>query len=257
MMKNFKINNRKKNAQRTSVIVAVVLCVVSMFGIAMIYRNAVKKQQNVKSLIETEDAGETDLADLDDEENEVVHVTDSLDISVATEEPETEEAGVVDASRREEIAEEVYVEEIDVTQAVNHFNADSSLTWPVQGEVLMEYSMESPVYFQTLEQYSYSTGMVIQAERGQPVYSSADGTVTSVAYTDEYGWTVTVDLGDGYEATYGQLADIKVSEGDNIVTGAVIAEVAVPTRAYSLEGDNLYFSMKQNENLIDPLDYLE
>lgn len=255
-MKNYKAKNRKKNAQKASVIVAVVLCAVSMVSIAMIYRSAVKKQQNVKSLIETEDAGESDLAELEEEDNIDLQFTEGVDARITEEELEVEEAGVVDATRRDEMAEEVYIEEA-VPEVANHFTEQSNLTWPVQGEVLMEYSMESPVYFKTLEQYGYSQGLVIQAERGQPVYASADGTVKSVSYTDEYGWTVTVDLGDGYEATYGQLADITVSEGDNIVTGAVIAEVAVPSKFYSLEGDNLYFSLKQNENTVDPLDYLE
>lgn len=255
-MKNFKANNRKKNVRQASLIVAVVLCAVSMFSIAMIYRNAVKKQQSVKSLIETEDAGESELADLDDEEEGALfNYTEGVDVGVTDDGFEAEEAGVVDASRREEVVEEVYVE--DVANVVNHFTEQSILTWPVRGEVLMEYSMDSPVYFRTLDQYGYSQGMVIQAERGQPVYASADGTVTDVSYSDQYGWTVTVDLGDGFQATYGQLADISVSEGDNIAMGAVIAEVAVPSKFYSLEGDNVYFSLKQNETTIDPLDYLE
>lgn len=255
-MKNLKSRKRNNNAQKVSLLMAVVLCVVSMFGIAMLYRNAVKKQQNVKSLIETEDAGESELADTEEESDAVYSAKEENETGME-EIPEVEEAGVVDATRREEPVNEVYVENIEVAAGANHFNADSNLTWPVQGEVLMEYSMESPVYFKTLEQFGYSTGMVIQAERGQDVYASADGTVTAVEYTDEYGWTVTVDLGDGYEAVYGQLEEIAVSEGDSIVTGAVIAEVAKPSRNYTVEGDNLYFSLEQNDSTVDPLDYLE
>lgn len=236
---------------------AVVLCAVSMFGIAMIYRNSVKKQENSKSLIETEDAGESELGSNEDEENHALVSENEEADSSLYENEETKEAGVVDATRQEQTTDEVYVEEISVPVSSNQFNAESNLTWPVQGEVLMEYSMENPVYYSTLEQFGYSSGLVIQSERGTDVYASADGTVTDVSYTDEYGWTVTVDLGDGYEATYGQLEEINVSEGDSIVTGAVIAEVAKPSRKYTVEGDNLYFSLKENGEEIDPLDYLE
>lgn len=256
-MKSFKTKKRNSNAQKVSLVMAVVLCAVSMFGIAMIYRNAVKKQENAKSLIETEDAGESELADTEEEESDAVYTAQDEKESGMEDIPEAQEAGVVDATRQEQTQNEVFVENIEVVESVNHFSSDSNLTWPVQGEVLMEYSMENPVYYSTLEQYGYSNGMVIQSERGQEVYSSADGTVSKVEYTDEYGWTVTVDLGDGYEATYGQLEEIRVSEGDSIVTGAVIAEVAKPSRKYTVEGDNLYFSLKQNENTVDPLDYLE
>lgn len=255
-MKNYKAANRRKSSQKASVIVAVMLCAVSMLGIAMVYKNAVKKQQNVKSLIETEDGSEAQAEDSDDETHTHVSLNAATEEEKELDEADIKEAGVVDSSRKD-LNEEVYVENIDLTYTENHFNADSYLTWPVQGEVLMEYSMDSPTYFKTLEQYGYSTGMLIQAERGTPVYASADGVVKSVSYTDEYGWTLTMDLGDGYEATYGQLADIRVSEGDAIVTGSLIAEVAVPSKFYSLEGDNLYFSMRQDEDYVDPLDYLE
>ena len=236
---------------------AVVLCAVSMFGIAMIYRNSVKKQENAKSLIETEDAGKAELGSAEEEESDDLVSKNEESVSGLEDIQEAKEAGVVDATRKEQTAEDVYVETIEVAETVNHFSSESSLTWPVQGEVLMEYSMENPVYYSTLEQYGYSNGMVIQAERGTSVYASADGMVSDVSYTDEYGWTVTVDLGDGYEAVYGQLEEIQVSEGDSVVTGAVIAEVANPSRKYTVEGDNLYFSLKEDGEEIDPLDYLE
>lgn len=256
-MKSFKTRKRNNSAQKVSLVMAVVLCAVSMFGIAMIYRNAVKKQENAKSLIKTEDAGKSELADTEEEEDEGSFTADINDKSAANDVQEVKEAGVVDASRQEQTADGVYVETIEVAESPNHFNSESNLIWPVQGEVLMEYSMENPVYYSTLEQYGYSDGMVIQAERGQEVYSSADGIISKVEYTDEYGWTVSVDLGDGYEATYGQLEEIRVSEGDSIVTGTVIAEVAKPSRKYTVEGDNLYFSLEQGGTKVDPLDYLE
>ena len=242
-------------------IAAAAICLVSMVSIAMIYKNAVKRQDDAKSLIETDDAGETDLSDLEDAHGRLsLNISEHVDSQVnKTEEKEdVEEVSIVEGSRAEEnIPEEPEMIESSVNVSSNHFNENSMLTWPVQGEVLMEYSMESPVYFQTLEHYGYLEGMVIQAERGEPVYASADGVVKGVGYTDEYGWTVTVDMGDGYEAVYGQLAGINVAEGDAIATGAMIAEVAVPSRNYSVEGDNVYFELKKDGACVDPLNYLE
>lgn len=54
--------------------------------------------------------------------------------------------------------------ETDSTQtagtAMNlNFGEDSQLLWPVDGNVLMSYSMDKTVYFSTLDQYRYNPAM--------------------------------------------------------------------------------------------------
>ena len=83
-----------------------------------------------------------------------------------------------------------------------------NLKWPVSGEVLLEFSMDHSIYFPTLAQYQYSPAMIISASEGTEVFTAAAGTVTDVGKTNEYGHYVTMDLGDGFEITYGQLFDI-------------------------------------------------
>ncbi len=263
-MRRRKSQGRKRNAQRASVLAAAAVCLLSMVSIAMIYKNTVKKQEDAKSLIETDDAGEAELSEREDEDDRLsLHVTEQADSRLHQETPadNAEEVSALQSTRAETEAPETSEVPDAVESAAqvtaDHFGENSILTWPVQGEVLMEYSMDSPVYFQTLAHYGYSEGMVIQAEQGMPVYASADGVVKSIAYTDEYGWTVTEDMGDGYEAVYGQLTAINVAEGDHIATGAIIAEVAAPSRNYSVEGDNVYFALKNNGTGVDPLNYLE
>mgnify|MGYP003305586767 CR=1 FL=1 len=67
------------------------------------------------------------------------------------------------------------------------------------------------------------------------------------------GQAVTVDIGNGYELTYGQLEDIMVLQGDVISAGDIIGKVAAPTKYYSVEGSNLYFSMKRNGEFDKPI----
>ena len=68
---------------------------------------------------------------------------------------------------------------------------------------------------------------------------------------------MTVDAGDGFEITYGQLFDISTEVGEQLEAGDRIAMVAYPTRAYIEEGDNLYFKLTQNGIPVDPALYLE
>lgn len=137
-----------------------------------------------------------------------------------------------------------------------NFSEDTLMEWPVNGQILVDYSMDQSVYFPTLDQYRLSPAIAVQAVEGAPVMSAVDGTVYSIENTAQTGTTVTLELGNGYQAVYGQLTDLDVAEGDAVKKGAIIGYVASPTKYYSAEGSNLYFAMKKNGEPIDPITYL-
>lgn len=132
-----------------------------------------------------------------------------------------------------------------------------SLKWPVSGEVVLDFSMDHSIYFPTLAQYQYNPAMIISAAEGTEVFTAAAGTVTEVGKTNEYGHYVTMDIGNGFEITYGQLFDITTEVGEILEAGQRIAMVAYPTRNYSAEGDNLYLKLTQDDVPVDPELYLE
>lgn len=137
------------------------------------------------------------------------------------------------------------------------FLSKSTLSWPVEGEVLTEFNMDETVYFPTLNLYRCSEGMVIQSEEGTPVSAPADGVVLSIARDEQLGNYLVLDIGDDYQVKLGQLKDIKVKEGDSVKAGDLIAYVAAPAECYSVEGDNLYLSLTAEGKPVDPLDYLK
>ena len=132
-----------------------------------------------------------------------------------------------------------------------------SLKWPVSGEVILDFSMDHSIYFPTLAQYQYNPAMIISAAEGTEVLTAAAGTVTEVGKTNEYGHYVVMDLGNGFEITYGQLFDITTEVGETLEAGQRIAMIAYPSRSYSAEGDNLYLKLTQDDVPVDPKLYLE
>ena len=136
------------------------------------------------------------------------------------------------------------------------FSEDTLMEWPVNGHVLIDYSMDQSIYFPTLDQYKLSPAISVQAVEGAPVVSAVNGTVYSIKNDARTGTTVTMELGNGYQAIYGQLTDLNVAEGDTITKGSIIGYVAAPTKYYSEEGSNLYFAMKKDGEPIDPITYL-
>lgn len=132
------------------------------------------------------------------------------------------------------------------------FSSEQGLIRPVTGEVLIPYSMDHTVYFTTLDQYKYNPATVYSAAEGTQVAACAEAQVTAIFSNEEIGQAVTLDLGNGYQAVYGQLQTLNVAEGDYVEAGQVIGTVATPTIYYSLEGSNLYFLLQQNGTALDP-----
>ena len=137
-----------------------------------------------------------------------------------------------------------------------NFSEDTVMEWPVNGNVLLDYSMDQTTYYPTLDQYRLSPAISVGAVEGAPVVSAVNGTVYSVEKNAQTGTTLTMELGNGYQAIYGQLEDLTVSQGDIVKKGTTIGYVAEPTKYYSTEGANLYFAMKKDGEPIDPLTYL-
>ena len=138
-----------------------------------------------------------------------------------------------------------------------NFTENSLMEWPVRGTVLIDYNMNETVYYPTLDQYRVSPAIAVQAVEDAPVYAAADGQVLSIERDACTGTTVTMELGNGYQAVYGQLKDLTVAEGDTVKEGEVIGNISEPTKYYSVEGPNLYFAVKKDGNPVDPFEYLE
>ena len=137
------------------------------------------------------------------------------------------------------------------------FSASEVLIWPVDGNVILSYSMDQTVYFSTLDQYKYNPAMIIGSEVGADVLAAADGEVTSIETTAQTGTTITMNLGNGYTAVYGQVKEVCVHEGDRMEQGDVIGYLSEPTKYYSVEGPNLYFQLLKDGNPVNPLEYME
>lgn len=132
------------------------------------------------------------------------------------------------------------------------FAESEGLLRPVNGEVLIPFSMDSSVYFSTLDQFKYNPAMMIAAEQGTGVSACAEGVVVDIFEDEEIGHAVTMDLGNGYQITYGQLYDINVTMNSHVDPGQIIASVAAPTKYYSVEGSNLYLKLTANGTPVNP-----
>ena len=162
-----------------------------------------------------------------------------------------EDEGVESELASEELVAEVLSPESQISNLV--FNEEEGLVWPVQGEILLGYSMEKPIFFKTLAQYKCNSALVIEASEGTQVYSAAKAVITDIATNDETGVTITAAIGNEYELVFGQLADVQVKVGDTVENGAILGSIAAPTKYYVEEGSNLYFKVLEAGEAVNPL----
>lgn len=158
-----------------------------------------------------------------------------------TEEPQTEESQTEDVASQDAVA---------ITTL--HFSEADGLIKPVTGETIIPYSMGGSTYFATLKQYKYNPAVIIGTEENSAVSACAEGRVISIFENEEIGHAVTMELGDGYVITYGQLKNINVSLNSYVSAGETIASVAAPTKYYSVEGSNLYLQLTKDGVPVNP-----
>lgn len=138
------------------------------------------------------------------------------------------------------------------TENTLSFADTEGLIRPVPGDILLHYNMDNTVYFKTLEQYKYNPAVLFQATEGSPVAACADGQVVKIYNNEEIGAAIVLDLGNGYQATYGQLAAYSVGVGDYVEANQVFATVGRPTKYYVEEGNNLYFALEKDGVAVNP-----
>lgn len=221
------------------------------------------EQETADSATDTEDeapmvdAG-TSQVQADMEKSDETQTAQVEEDAPAVEEELTQETAQNEAAS--EMVEMENEESVDTSaqsgQLDVNFTEESLMAWPLSGELVLDYNMENTVYFPTLNQYRLSPAIAVKSDVGAPVTSAANGIVTAIEENAQTGLTVTMDMGNGYEAIYGQLKDLTVAEGQTVAQGAVIGYVNEPTKYYSVEGSNLYFAMKKDGSPIDPITYL-
>jgi len=117
--------------------------------------------------------------------------------------------------------------------------------WPVRGEVSSRFGQRGD---------GFHDGVDIMAAEGSPVLAAESG---EVIYSDRlrgYGNIVIIRHGGGLLSVYAHNRRNRVTEGDRVAKGDIIAEVGDTGRASS---PHLHFEIRKDNVALDPLYYLQ
>lgn len=244
--------------RRKQYVIAGTLVMIAAIGTTVLYSNHQEKerQQMEAELAEEMNHTKEEVAEVQDTEEaqEASAVIPPKTKPAAEKQEETAEVAENTEETETEETKEPAKKTASTVDAL-HFSEEQGLMWPMEGDVIMNYSMDSTVYFATLDQYKYNPAVIIAGNVNDKVYSAARGQIQGIENDEVTGCTVTVNLGDGYQAIYGQLKELNFEVGDYVEAGHVLGYISEPTKYYSVEGSNLYFELLKDGAPVDPVEY--
>lgn len=241
-----KKQNQYTRNHRLSYQIAGVLLIIATLGFTFMYfyQKNVKQEQE---LARKEESQET---------QDVAKTVEPQSKEVDMEALEKERMNTADMAKAKDEAAQDVIDKVAETSSLSlHF--PEQIGWPIEGKVLLNFSMDQTVYFPTLKQYQYNPALIISGKVNDKVCSTCEGKVVSILNDAKTGTTLTMDLGDGYQAVYGQLKEIPVATGEYVAKGQCIGYISEPSKYYLEEGPNLYFQILKDGNPVNPQDYLE
>ncbi len=132
----------------------------------------------------------------------------------------------------------------------NQLAAATPSIWPTHGWLSSSMGNRADPF---TGERDFHPGLDISADKGDPIYSTADGTVTHAASAGNYGNLVIVDHGYGLETRYGHMSAFKAKVGQKVKRGDLLGLVGSTGRATS---SHLHYEVRANGRILNPLQLL-
>ena len=132
----------------------------------------------------------------------------------------------------------------------NQLAAATPSIWPTHGWLSSSMGNRADPF---TGEKDFHPGLDISADKGDPVYATADGKVVNASAAGNYGNLVILDHGYGLETRYGHLSAFKVELGQAVKRGDLLGLVGSTGRATS---SHLHYEVRANGRILNPLQLL-
>ena len=150
------------------------------------------------------------------------------------------------------------VEDVPATQEPEgEEELPSSFTWPVKGELLRDFSLDTLSLDPTMGDWRTHGGVDVASSLGSQVLAMAAGTVSRVYDDGLMGATVMIEHGGELTSLCCGLAgQPPVEEGDRVEAGGIIGSVGSTAIAESSQPVHVHIETWLDGTPVNPLDYL-
>jgi murein DD-endopeptidase MepM/ murein hydrolase activator NlpD len=146
---------------------------------------------------------------------------------------------------------------------INLARADASalsttlLKVPLRKPIAGDIDESSPFGIRTdpiVHEAAMHTGIDFRGDTGDPIRTTASGTVTIAGWSGGYGKMVEIDHGNGLVTRYGHLSEIDVDLGDSVRAGAIVGKLGSTGRS---TGPHLHYEVRVKGEAVDPQKFLD
>lgn len=237
-----------------TILVLVITCLV----VYAVYNN--KLQKTAQSMLSAEKI--TALVPNTDSLNigEDVIKEASTELSKSMEEAKNEMEKVNEEKIIEDEKIETVVEKVEETkqEPVIEEKKELIFIYPVEGEIIKEYSKDNLVFSETLQEWTTHNGLDIKADRTTVIKAAEEGTVIAIKNDPRYGLTVVIEHNDGYKTVYSNLLTAEfVIEDEKVSKGQTIGTVGNSAAFEIADEPHLHFELLKDNEYVDPKAYLK
>lgn len=145
-----------------------------------------------------------------------------------------------------------------IHQTVPTNTANLTFRMPMENaNVIKDFSNTELQNNDTLNQWEAHMSVDLSAENTD-VFAILDGTVVSVNYSFLEGHAVEIMHSNGFSSIYSSLNEnVLVKEGDKVSAGQKIGKAGESASGELDLGNHLHFTMKLNNSVVDPNNYLD
>jgi septal ring factor EnvC (AmiA/AmiB activator) len=141
------------------------------------------------------------------------------------------------------------IDYFDFLPDINKFKG--ILNWPLKGKIIKLFGKIRHEKFNT---YTFNKGIEIATKEGTEVKTIFDGKVVFADWFQGYGKTVIIEHKGRVFSIYAHNSAITVKVGDIVHSGDIIAYSG---STGSLEGESLYFEIREGRQPVNPLTWLQ
>ena len=124
-------------------------------------------------------------------------------------------------------------------------------------QVVHDYSRDALIFNETMGWFETHKGVDLRSETSNEVLACEDGEVVKVYTNNLEGTVVVIKHNEHFTTKYSSLSsNVTVKVGDKVSKGQKIGEVSTSAGEEVETGAHLHFELLQNDNQVNPNDYL-
>lgn len=122
--------------------------------------------------------------------------------------------------------------------------------WPTKGWYSESFGMREHPFTGYRQMHR---GIDVANHKGTPIIAPADGRVRKFSKEGNMGLMLVIDHGYGFVTRYGHLAEVKVTRGQKVKRGDIIAAIGNSGRT---TGPHLHYEVWRNSKVLNPTKYI-